>query len=301
MSPVEQCKVCENVCTDPVKSITCSECGYRYHTGRCAGISDATVKSKGEAYKQAWRCTTCRRSKPRSQSVNIAGVPEAQDDVRVWLKVINDKLDLLLPLKETVEGLEDAVNFMSEQYDHLLVRTEKNERVVADMKSRLEMLEARDEVTQLKAEVDNLECQSRKLNLEFHGIQDTENENLLQKINVLAAKAQIPELLQDDVVAIHRLPARKNKTPGIICRFAKEAKRGEWWQNRKKLSSVDGNVYLQENITKRTRALLFAVKNWAKVNEFKFVWHHNGRVLVRKSEGGSAVAISSLCDLDKLR
>ncbi|XP_065308124.1 uncharacterized protein [Dermacentor albipictus] len=301
MSPGGQCKVCEEECDDSEKSMTCSECDCTYHTGKCAGVSDTTVKSKGEAYRRAWRCTTCRRSTSRSQlAEKMAKQPDAQDDVRVWLKTINDKLDLLLPLKESVESLEDAVHFMSEQYDQLLTRTEKNEHDVADIKGRLLKLEEREEVTQLKAEVDYLEWQSRKLNLEFHGIPQTYNENLLEEINALAGKAELPQLLQHDIVAIHRLPAKKGKTPAVICRFAKQMNRDEWWQNRKKLSCVD-KLFLQENITKRTRALLFEVKNWAKINGFKYVWHHNGRVLVRKTDGENAVAISSSSDLSKLR
>ncbi|KAG0415091.1 hypothetical protein HPB47_007755, partial [Ixodes persulcatus] len=55
-------------------------------------------------------------------------------DVRQMLKVINEKLDQLLPLREVVEGIEDSMQFWSEQYDKLRERTEQNEKDIRDLK-----------------------------------------------------------------------------------------------------------------------------------------------------------------------
>ncbi|KAH9365021.1 hypothetical protein HPB48_006776 [Haemaphysalis longicornis] len=222
-------------------------------------------------------------------------------DVRIWMQAINDKLDKLVPLRETVESIDDAIQYLSEQYDEILRKTEQNEHDVKDLKRRLEKVEMRDrEVAELQAEVDNLEWRSRRLNLEFHGIEETEDENLLEEINAMAAKHQLPLLAENDVVAIHRLPPKKDKTPVVICRFAKQADRDFWWKNRKKLSSLDTDFFLTENLTKRTRALLFEVKNWAKEANFKYAWHSNGKVLVRKADGEKAIRIANAADLNKL-
>lgn len=298
-----KCRVCEESFADDVMWIECSDCCQAFHAGKCAGISEATIKSKGQAYCDAWRCATCRRSKLRSlpsDSKELNSEPDMQD-LRVWMKAINDKLEKLVPLQETVECIDDAVKYLSEQYDKILKKTEQNERDVKDLKRRLEKVEMRDrEVAVLQADVENLEWRSRKLNLEFHGIKETENENLLEKINALANKYQLPLLAESDVVAIHRLPSKKDKTPGVICRFAKQSDRDSWWQNRKKLSSLDKGFFLTENLTKRTRALLFETKNWAKEMNFKYAWHANGRVLVRKADGDDPIHVSCTADLYKL-
>ena len=215
------------------------------------------------------------------------------------MKAISDKLDQLLPLKEKIDGIEDALQLLSDQYDDLLSRTERNEREVKELKKRVEKVESRDsEVAQLKDELDNLEWRSRRLNLEFHGIKGTQSENLLDKINALTAQNKLPPLTQKDVVAIHRLPARKDKTAGIICRFARQADRDAWWQNRKKLQETDDNIFMLENLTKKTRTLLHDVKNWAKAKKYKYVWHSNGRILVRKADGLKAQVVTSVGDLD---
>nr|XP_050027907.2 LOW QUALITY PROTEIN: chromosome partition protein MukB-like [Dermacentor andersoni] len=213
---------------------------------------------------------------------------------------INEKLEYLLPLKQTVESVEDTVQFMSVQYDELLTRIEKNEREVKELKHRIERVEAKDsEMMQLKTEVDDLEWRSRKLNLEFHGIKQVQNENLLLEINKLTVLNNLPQLLENDIVATHRLPSKADKAPGIICRFANQAIRDKWWQSRKKLSSENTSVFLSENLTKRTRALLFESKLWAKADNYKYVWHNN-KVLVRKTDGANAVVISNSSDRKKL-
>lgn len=86
----------------------------------------------------------------------------------------------------------------------------------------------------------------------------------------------------------------------MICRFATQAKRDLWWQNKNKIRSSGNDSYVMENLTKRTRELLFETKNWAKSNNFKYVWHSNGRVLVRKIDGERPLVISSVYDLEKL-
>lgn len=296
-----QCPVCNEVFAASDRQITCSDCGSGYHTGNCAGITENTLKTKGESYRKAWRCATCRRSKSQLQlSQKPADEPEVQD-IRIWLKTINNKLDHLLPLKETVESMEDSIQFMSEKFDDLLKRTEKNERDVLVLKRRVEMIERREgETDQLSSEVDNLEWRSRRLNLEFHGLQQTAREDLLGKINEIAAHIELPQLVESDVVAIHRLPSRRDKIPVVICRFATQAKRDLWWQNKNKIRSSGNDSYVMENLTKRTRDLLFETKNWAKSNNFKYVWHSNGRVLVRKIDGERPLVISSVYDLEKL-
>ncbi|KAM7283115.1 uncharacterized protein ISCGN_000270 [Ixodes scapularis] len=303
MSSNGQCKTCEKQFVSSDAKIACSDCDGNYHTGKCSGISDKTIKTKGEAYRLAWRCPACRRLKSCAQARDPTLSDDLEThDVRQMLRVINEKLDQLLPLREVVEGIEDSMQFWSEQYDELRERTEQNEKDIKDLKRRMEKLEAQDvEVNQMQCEIDNLEWRSRRLNLEFHGIQVTEKENLLSKLNVLATQLELPQLSDMDVVSIHRLPSRKDKTPGVICRFARQADRDRWWESRKKLRDSNDTLFLLENLTRRSRSLLFETKAWAKRNNYKYAWHSNGRVLVRKSDGSRAVVISNIADLDKLR
>ncbi|XP_037273815.2 uncharacterized protein LOC119165983 [Rhipicephalus microplus] len=300
MSSDGRCAACHKCLSAPECIIQCSDCSCRYHTGVCSGVSEKTIKTKGEAYRIAWRCPTCRRNKLRDPVKKPNEELETQD-VRLLLVTINDKLDQLLPLRDVVEGIEDSLQFWSEQYDDLLRRVEQNEHHIKELRHRTEKLETQNSnVSEMEAEIDNLEWRSQRLNLEFHGIMPTENEDLLNKVNALAPDVELPPLPDDAVVAIHRLPFKKGKISGIICRFARQADRDKWWKNRNKLRGRDDHVYILENLTKRTRALLQETKSWAKDVNFKHAWHNNGRVLVRKDDKDKAVVVTCISDLDKL-
>lgn len=86
----------------------------------------------------------------------------------------------------------------------------------------------------------------------------------------------------------------------IIIRFARQSTRELWLEQKKKLRGVQPNVYIQENMTKRNRELLSAAKEWRKTAEYKYVWHKNGSVLVRKTDGERAVVIRCEDDLIKI-
>lgn len=57
-----------------------------------------------------------------------------------------------------MDSVDDTVQYMSDQYDELLTRVEKNERKVKELKHRVDNIERQDdEVTQLKNKMDSLE------------------------------------------------------------------------------------------------------------------------------------------------
>ncbi|KAL3247030.1 hypothetical protein MRX96_057295 [Rhipicephalus microplus] len=46
-------------------------------------------------------------------------------------------------------------------------------------------------------------------------------------------------------------------------------------------------VKFQENLTSQSRQLLREAKEWARENRYKYAWHKNGKILLRKSDGDS--------------
>lgn len=161
------------------------------------------------------------------------------------MKAINDKLDQLLPLKETIDGIEDALQVLRDLYDNALTRTEQNEREVKELKKKVGSVGARvTKVAPIIDDLDDLEWRNRRLNLEFHGIPDTDNEDLLDKVNALTAKNKLSALTESDVVTVHRLPAKRDKTAGIICPFTRQADRDAWWLNRKKMQETNGKIFI---------------------------------------------------------
>lgn len=114
--------------------------------------------------------------------------------------------------------------------------------------------------------------------MEFHGVPKTEGENLLSKVNELARVLDVPELTIHEVAAVHRLPSRPEKIPGIVVRFTSQATRDVWLDKKAKLRTTGTNIYINENLTKFNRELLVKMKEWARQKGFSYVWHRNGKL-----------------------
>lgn len=288
------CALCNDALPDDGCIMSCTECKCQYHLGDCSGISVKVFKSKNDSFKGSWKCRDCK--KQGSQK----GQQKKEHDIAVILAGINEKLASLMALKETVESIEKSQQLIAAQYDDILKQVNQHDNKIADLHKRLERVEHLERKQDLQSAVHDLEWRSRKLNLEIHGIAQTVNEDLLCKLNELATRLEIPPLNESEITDIHRLPSRADRVPGIIIRFARQSTRELWLEQKKKLRGVKPNVYIQENMTKRNRELLSAAKEWRKRAEYKYVWHKNGSVLVRKTDGERAVVIRCEDDLIKI-
>ncbi|KAH8033190.1 hypothetical protein HPB51_008075 [Rhipicephalus microplus] len=264
-----------------------------------SSISEKQYKKKSESARQKWVCSTCKDS---GKSVEITeGRPEAEVDIRSILSGISQKLDELLPLRETVPNIERSIQLMSDKYDEMLTRLAAQEKDTKEIRKRLERLEqdtcASDDASKkLEADLNELEWRSRKFNLEIHGVSVSEGENLLAKVNSVASMIDVCALDAADVAAIYRLPCKFGKTPGIIVRYVRQSVRDEWLHNRSKLREKKSNLFIQENLTSQSRQLLREAKEWARENRYKYAWHKNGKILLRKSDGDSVLVVRHRTD-----
>lgn len=115
----------------------------------------------------------------------------------------------------------------------------------------------------------------------------------MEKVNAVAASIQMPALTGSDVTAIHRLPSRSDKIPGIIVRFSRQSVRDTWLHGRKKLRDAKSEVMIKENLTKQTRTLFWEANQWARENDVRFVWCTNDKVLMRRRDGFPAILVKS--------
>ncbi|KAH7957857.1 hypothetical protein HPB52_023257 [Rhipicephalus sanguineus] len=146
-------------------------------------------------------------------------------DVRTLLLEMNTKLSSLLSLPEKVDGIEKSIEMLSAEFDRFTVRLDAQEKETKQLKAHVVSLEQASDmklIAEMQAEIDDLEWRSRRLNLEFHGIPKTEPEDLLSKINEIAAQFHLDTLDTQDVAAVHRLPSRPDRIPGVIVRFTRQ-------------------------------------------------------------------------------
>lgn len=282
------------------RSVRCSECAKIYHLGKCSGITEAAVKGKGDAFFEVWKCAACYSSRLRGA---VAPKERADSDLYEMLLSIQQQLNKLENLPQKVDKIEESITMMSAKYDEVLLTMGRQDAELKELRKRVNVLEAENqkkETDQLKLAVNDLEWRSRRQNLVIHGVCATDNENLLDKVNEVAKLVNLPELGPTDVGAVHRLPAKPGTIPGIIVRFLQQSIRDNWLQKNKDLKKSDSSVHIVENLTHLNRILLAAAKVWTQNNGYRFAWHNNGKILVRRATGENAYVIKCEADLTKL-
>ncbi|KAM7305719.1 hypothetical protein ISCGN_015615 [Ixodes scapularis] len=179
---------------------------------------------------------------------------------------------------------------MSDKYDEIMTQLTSQNVVIKDLKARVEKIEdsrCEDEISQLKDDINDLEWRSRRLNLEFHGIPQTSGENLLEKLNDVATKMGVPDLSEAEVVSAHWLHLKSGQVPVIIARFANQLTRDQWLEKKKELKKNREPIFIQENMTRQNRVLLRAAKDWASAKRYQYVWHKQGKILLREKDANN--------------
>lgn len=267
-------------------------------------MTDRSLRSKKSSVRKQWKCSDCREGKLGDSEEDTPGNETIPPSVSHQLATVIRKLDELLPLKQTVHEMECSIQNMSLKFDEAMQRLDSQEKDIKFLKKRVEKIENEagpKVLTEVQEAVNDLEWRSRRLNLEFHGLPVTPNEDLLLKINELATVLDVPQLAPTDVTAIHRLPAKPDKIPGVIVHYNRQADRDLWLSKRAKLKEPKNGVFILENITKRNRELLNVAKQWAAENGFRFAWHSNGKILLRKDAGDRIIVVKSEAQLSTLR
>ncbi|KAH9374524.1 hypothetical protein HPB48_017082 [Haemaphysalis longicornis] len=188
---MSRCCTCRLEVPDNGLYVTCSEGKFQFHLGGCSGVSEHSFTGKRNGTKKHWKCDTCRGATPRGNGAT--GKQKIDIDVASQLVELNNKLDSLLTLPSKMVDLEASVQVLSEKLDEFQARLASQEKATKKLTKRLQQLEVADsskELTQLQLDMNDLEYRSRRLNVEIHGVQETEKQDLLTKVNEIAT--QIP-------------------------------------------------------------------------------------------------------------
>lgn len=309
---LDVCLVCQEIITSDAAAITCTECAFSYHAGNCSGVAEATVRSKPDI-GTTWLCATCKGAKLRSSQKSAKTKQEKEVDISDKLAVMNRRIAALLPLvskmdelmtvKETVRNIEIAVENLSANYDTLLLTVDSQTKEIADLKARVEKVECStptQELKELKRELNDLDQYSRNRNLEIHGLELTEGENLLSKLNSIGRKLNIAEVTAREIEAIHRLPSKPDKVPVVLVRFESRYTKEKWAEQRPLLKIKEPGVRFFDNLTPYNKQLLWMAKTRALERSYQFTWQRNGKVLVKKKQGDRIIRIKSEDDLEQI-
>ena len=235
----------------------------------------------------------------QSCSIKVAEILQTQIDERCKAVVQKFKQgyeDEIATLKAEISQLSNSQEFICSQYDILKIKNDKLKKENATQGNELRTLKTNFTKLEKKAEteaikLDGIDQYSRRQNLEFHGVPQTSNENVIN-IVVKIGKVLGVDINQNDISTAHRLPQnlirigvvkRHSESdeppppPGIIARFINRDLRNFIYSKRavaKDIASKDFPVagmqrlYVNENLTQSRKRLLWQTKQAARTRDY---------------------------------
>ena len=234
-----------------------------------------------------------------------------KEAVTIQLTTQKEEIDALKAeineLKTSQEFICSNYDNLKTEYDSLLRENKKQPEELRQLNTHSEVLEKQSESEAMK--LDQIEQYGRRQNLEFHGIPETESEDVTN-IVVDISKVLGVYIGKQDISIAHRLPAKRHRDkaaepPAIIAKFISAETCNRIYKHRSAARNLNENdfpvagmskLYVNENLTQIRKRLLWKAKQMAKERDYAYIWTTNGRILVRKDADTNAIAI--LCDKD---
>lgn len=265
---------------------------------------------------------------PNKTAKTTEHMAEHADLSSIWiaLNTIQRNTDELLKenraLRNQYEELQKSLEFHIGKLESLETENNKLKKEVSSLKKAVR--EAEDEIADLNDDldgvksdlgsainqIDDLEQYTRKHNLEIHGIPESSEENLADKIIKLGKVLNV-HIANSDIDICHRMATRRpNGGPRpIIVRFKSYRAKGELYKAKKHLKSVSLSnyfhnaeaVYINENLTNYRRELFAKVRKFKKNNNRHSAWTIDGKIFVRKSQSDQVQRVYEADDLNNFR
>ncbi|KAJ2952411.1 hypothetical protein O0L34_g6718 [Tuta absoluta] len=275
---------------------------------KCKGGCDSVFHKKClknlKAFMEKEICTDCQKS-PSKILINTTEM--AGDKI---LAEVNEKLSILYKMEEKLERLTETVDFYSAQYQEMVTFKTEAEKKLKSLEQKNIYLEKYNKA--LEERVEELEVRNKEKNIEIHGMEKLDNENTKEAVKKLALKL---DLNPNDIEEAQRVGSEKPNDPKpkpkvISVTLRTKTARNNWIAAKKEHRITNNTVYdngnerkifINEDLPKFKRQLLWVVRNQLKPKGFEYIWVQNSHILVRKNaEERKIYNIRCEKDLDKL-
>lgn len=233
-------------------------------------------------------------------------------EVRSTLKELNKSVT------EKSTSVEASITHFSTQYDNLIQKVTNTEKQVVTVTAKQEQLTKETEtikaqISLLQAKIDDIDQRNRSCNIEIRNIPEEKGEQLLNIIKNIYAIFN-KQMDKEEIYTAFRTGKGLNapsKTRPIIVIFKSFYARSNFLRYAKEynknckepgmrlktdflnLNLVSQPFFVSEHLTARTKMLLSKTKQVAKERDYKYCWHANGKILIKKSDSTKPVLISS--------
>ena len=224
--------------------------------------------------------------------------------------------------KKKVIVLEESVSFISDGFEKVKSENEKMKNQIEVLKvdknklaEKMLVLEENDKQSIIK--LNKIENLMQGNNVEIQGVPASENENV-EMVAMKVLKKVDPRLERHHMGKIRRLRtieaiSNQEKKEGkraynpILVNFKSREQKIKVMKEKKKLYGADFSdikaerVYINENLTKSSRNLLYLARRFQKEKGWKYAWSSSGTILLRKDEKSKVNVINSVEDIEKLQ
>ncbi|XP_060806374.1 uncharacterized protein LOC132903072 [Amyelois transitella] len=234
------------------------------------------------------------------------------------LKDIQKKVGEIPGVKKHLDAITQSLSLLSDKYDTLIAEHEKSREKINKLEKKVDNINNKCVYLEkcniaLEQKMRDFEQTSLKNNLEIVGIEQVPGENLKEIVSNIA---QTLKVNTSDIESVRRASSTRvqksdAKPSPIIVAFKSTGveSRDKWLAQRRNMMGVTSNdittgsatnkIYINEALTKFTRALLWNTKKDLR-GAYKYIWVSNGKILVKKLDGEKSICIRDESDISDL-
>lgn len=294
MTNGKPCKVCNRNTGKKIRLI-CGQCKGYFHL-ECGNVSEVDARLMQQE-KTPWKCEECTRRGTTQRRSTIYDVHNQDSDG------IGEVKSILRDLQSEFREMRAAMDFLNEKFEE----ERKRSKIMSDMFTEIskDNVLLKERVEKLELALNTQQANNIKKNICINGlINNDEKTNAKQKTLKLFSYLDATE---NDLESIKLLDTKSGikVVATLVDDTAKErilgarARKGKITRRTVGIGLEDTVIYVSEELTKDLYSLFKSAKKLKDVG-YKYIWHRNGKVLVRKQEGDKTIFIKSQNFLNEL-
>lgn len=304
------------LCIDDIHDgdeIKCSSCKEFLHFS-CASFRESVFRKLSPAAKNKFTCSNCKTNTVEfSKDKNVNNIFESNDPITSrktnTVVISKDKnVNNIIESNDSLTTLTRSVNFLSSQFDEFGKQLKEVLKTIKELKNENNLLKEKNQVlnnelSALSKRVNMLEQNSISNYIEIIGIPEVKKENCIKIVESIAEKL-------DQKVTVNKayriISKFQNKSSKIVAEISSLDQKKKIMEASKKIkmnaSSVNKNwgetgIYINNYLTKYNSELFYNTRNFAKENDYKFVWFKDSKIFIKKNEEARVFIIYDKSDL----
>lgn len=218
-------------------------------------------------------------------------------------------LSTVTDIKDQNSDIRSSIDFMSKNYDDLLIKIEKLETERANSQRCLKILENK---------IEQIERGQNCSRIELRGVprKDAETKKDLFVCVQNMAKSLNIAVEPNDIRDVYRINTKSEKSKPIVVDFNRvmlkedilKSLKSYNRENKDKFNTLQlqihgpaAPVYISECLTPQSRKLFASARVFARENSYRYCWTSFGRIYLRKSEGDKLIRVDTEQDLDNIK